>query len=223
MKKMKKIGLLVLMAMMIWCLAGSTGMAAGRVTLKLSSSRISLVKGKKKTLKAVVKGTRSKVTWKSSRPSVASVSKSGKITAKKAGTAVITAKVKGVKKTCKVTVTNPPKASFKKLKGKSFAYKNSRFLYEISFGKSNNRVYLGVWNPSGTSASYEDFQFKIKEGQKNYTIKGLRTGYKYKLTLTPASNSVKVTLRCSKSSYSYFNLSKKFSYSGKSSNVSYVN
>ena len=47
MKKMKKIGLLVLMAMMIWCLAGSTGMAAGKVTLKLSSSRISLVKGKK--------------------------------------------------------------------------------------------------------------------------------------------------------------------------------
>lgn len=83
MKKMKKIGLLVLMAMMIWCLAGSTGMAAGKVTLKLSSSRISLVKGKKKTLKAVVKGTRSKVTWKSCRPSVASVSKSGKITAKK--------------------------------------------------------------------------------------------------------------------------------------------
>mgnify|MGYP006070481083 FL=1 len=219
MKKMKKMRIMLLLAAMIWCLAGSTGMAASKVTLKLSASKVTLVKGKTKTLKASVKGTRSKVTWKSSRPSVASVSKNGKITAKKAGTAVITAKVKGVKKTCKVTVSNPPKISYKKLRGKSFAYKNSKFLYKIYFGKSNNKVYLGVWNPSGTSASYEDFQFYVKEGRSTYTLTGLRSRYKYKLVLTPGSNSVKVNLRCAKTSYAYFNINKKFSYSGKSNRV----
>jgi len=52
------------------------------------------------------KGTVAKgITWKSSKPSVISVSSSGKITAKKAGKATITAKVKGgvtVKKTITV-------------------------------------------------------------------------------------------------------------------------
>ena len=60
------------------------------------------ITGKKNTSKAAItKG----ITWKSSKPSVLSVSKSGKITAKKAGKATITAKIKGgvtVKKTITV-------------------------------------------------------------------------------------------------------------------------
>ena len=69
---------------------------------KLSKSKVSLAAGKSYTLK--MSGTKRKVTWKSSKPSVASV-KNGKVTAKKAGTAKITAKVLGKSFTCKVTVT----------------------------------------------------------------------------------------------------------------------
>lgn len=56
-------------------------------------------------LKAAVKGQSKKVTWKSSNPSVATVSKSGKVTAKKDGTTTITATANGVSTKCTVKVT----------------------------------------------------------------------------------------------------------------------
>lgn len=58
------------------------------------------------TLKAVVTGNSQEVIWKSSNSAVAEVS-NGKITAKKAGTAVITATANGISKTCTVTVKAP--------------------------------------------------------------------------------------------------------------------
>lgn len=71
-------------------------------TVKLSATKKTLTVGKSFTLS--VKGTKKKVTWSSSKKSVASVSAKGKVTAKKAGTATITAKVEGKSYTCKVTV-----------------------------------------------------------------------------------------------------------------------
>ena len=56
-------------------------------------------------------GTSRKVTWSSSAPSVASVNKKGKITARRTGKATITAKVNGVKYKCKVTVKARSKTS----------------------------------------------------------------------------------------------------------------
>lgn len=44
------------------------------------------------------------IQWKSSKPAIAKVSKNGKVTAKRAGTAKITAKIKSKKLTCKVTI-----------------------------------------------------------------------------------------------------------------------
>ncbi|MCR5766862.1 MAG: Ig-like domain-containing protein [Lachnospiraceae bacterium] len=60
--------------------------------IKLSKDTLNIKKGKKSTLKAVLTGDLkgSKVTWTSSNPKVAKVSKKGKITAKKYGTAIIT-------------------------------------------------------------------------------------------------------------------------------------
>lgn len=67
-----------------------------------------LVKGKKYQLKSTVspkKASEKKVSYKSSKKSVASVSKTGKITAKKAGTAKITVTAKdGSKKNAVITV-----------------------------------------------------------------------------------------------------------------------
>ena len=59
------------------------------------------IMGGKNTTKANIPKN---VTWKSSKPSVISVKTNGKITAKKAGKAVITAKIKGLK-TVKKTIT----------------------------------------------------------------------------------------------------------------------
>lgn len=79
--------------------------------IKLNKTKLSLKKGKTYTLKATVTPkdcTDKSVKWKSSKSSVVKVDANGKVTAKKAGTATITATTKnGLKATCKITVTDP--------------------------------------------------------------------------------------------------------------------
>lgn len=72
-------------------------------TIKLNKKEVSLYPTQSYTLKATVAGRSNKVTWKSSKESVATV-KDGKVTAHKAGTATITATANGKTATCKVTV-----------------------------------------------------------------------------------------------------------------------
>ena len=69
-------------------------------TIKLNYSSATLEVGKTKTL--AVSGTKSKVTWSSSKKSVATVSTGGKVTAKAAGTATIYATVAGKRLSSKI-------------------------------------------------------------------------------------------------------------------------
>lgn len=71
-------------------------------TVKLNKTNIVLLKGKTCQLKLY--NTSRKVTWSSSNRSIATVSKSGKVTAKNKGKATITAKAGTKKYTCKVIV-----------------------------------------------------------------------------------------------------------------------
>lgn len=73
-------------------------------TIKLNKKNITLNVGKTYALK--ITGTNKKVTWSSNKKSVATVNSKGKITAKKKGTAKITAKVGNKKYTCTVKVNN---------------------------------------------------------------------------------------------------------------------
>lgn len=84
---------------------------------KLSNTRLSVYTKTSKQLK--LKGTSRKVTWSSSAPSVVSVNKKGKITARRTGKATISAKVNGVKYKCKVTVKARSKKSSGQSSGKS--------------------------------------------------------------------------------------------------------
>ena len=79
-------------------------MAPKKITNVAAS--ITLNRGKSKTLtpKLSPSGSQAKITYVSSNKSVASVSSSGKITAKKKGKAVITVKAGNVSVKCKVTV-----------------------------------------------------------------------------------------------------------------------
>ncbi len=79
-------------------------------SITISPATLTLEPGKTQTLKATIQpsdATNKAVTWTSSNTSVVTVSTSGKVTAKAAGTSTITATAKdgsGVKGTCKVTV-----------------------------------------------------------------------------------------------------------------------
>ena len=88
--------------------------------LALSLDAFSFNKGDKKTLTATLNGAKlsaKKVKWTSSDGKVTSV-KSGKVTGKKAGTAVITASYKGETARCLVVVTNYKKVKSLKLNKK---------------------------------------------------------------------------------------------------------
>ncbi len=84
----------------------STPAKVSSTKVTLNRSKVCLVKGKSVKIKGVMApaSTTDKLTWSSSKKSVATVS-NGKITAKKVGTATITATTSSGKKiTCKVTV-----------------------------------------------------------------------------------------------------------------------
>lgn len=88
-----------------------------KVTVKAAAKKISISKksatlkvGKKLTLK-LKNAKASKVKWSSSKKKVATVSKKGVVKAKKSGKATITAKYKGKKYKCKITVKAKKKAS----------------------------------------------------------------------------------------------------------------
>ena len=68
----------------------------------INKTFITLPKKNSYTLK--IKGTKKKIKWSSSKKKVAVVTKSGKVIAKKSGTAYVTAKVNGQKLKCKVSV-----------------------------------------------------------------------------------------------------------------------
>ena len=98
-----------LLAMGLLALSPSNAYATAKKAPKLSATSKTALKGKTFTLKVKNIG-KSKVKWTSSNKKVATVSKAGKVTAKKAGTATITAKVGKKKLTCKVTVKGLTKA-----------------------------------------------------------------------------------------------------------------
>lgn len=80
-------------------------MAAAKSAPKLNRKKATLRVGASLQLK--VKGTKKKVKWTTSRKKIATVTQKGKVTAKKVGTAKITAKVSKKKLVCKITVIKP--------------------------------------------------------------------------------------------------------------------
>ena len=80
---------------------------AGESSIKLSNSKLTLKAGKQKTLK--MKGTNEKITWKSSKKSVATVNSNGVVKAKRKGKATITATIGAITRKCVVTVQSVPK------------------------------------------------------------------------------------------------------------------
>lgn len=114
-KRLAAVGLASVLAITTACIPSTNADAASAkkvksVSLKIGKKKVTkktytLKKGKKATIKVTVTPAKAKkkVTFKSSKKSVATVSKKGKVTAKKAGTAKITVTVTGKNKKKKTT------------------------------------------------------------------------------------------------------------------------
>lgn len=104
----KKIGILIALTIVISITAPNflpvfnSVQTVNAATIKIDKKELELFVGD--TYKLKISGTKKKVTWKSSKTSVATVSKQGTVTTKSEGAATITATVSGKKFTCKVTV-----------------------------------------------------------------------------------------------------------------------
>ncbi len=100
--KRKVCSLFLCLALVASCLLTPDAVMAKKKKPKLNKTKVTLFKGK--TVKLKVKNTKKKVKWSSNKKKIATVNRKGKVTAKKAGVAKITAKVGKKKLTCKVTV-----------------------------------------------------------------------------------------------------------------------
>lgn len=132
----------------------------------ISKKSATLAVGKTLTLK--MKNTKKKVTWSSSKNSVATVSNKGKVKAIKAGKAKITAKVSGKKYTCKVTVKNAnSKASSVKFgvsDGGDFVKGTSKANISFKLKYTSTAVKVRVQTVSGTTVYTKTFA-KCKENK----------------------------------------------------------
>jgi uncharacterized protein YjdB len=147
---------------------------AKKVTL--SSKKVYVVKGKSVTVQATVtpSNTTDKVTWSTSNKKIATV-KNGKITAKKKGTATITAKAGSKKATVKVTVaskaTKSTKVTLNKKKATLKVKKTLTLKATMKPAKSTDTL---KWSSSNKKVAKVDKFGKVtavKKGTATITVK----------------------------------------------------
>lgn len=152
---------------------GVTPQVDAATKVKLNKTSATLYVGSSTTLK--ITGTSKKVTWSSNKTSVATVSSKGKVTAKKAGTAVVTAKVSGKKYTSKITVKNP----YLNAKTKTLTVGQT---YTLKLTGTKDKI----WSSSNTSVATVSSLGKVtakKAGTAVITVKGSNGKY-YSATIT---------------------------------------
>lgn len=141
-------------------------------TIKLDKKSESVYAKESFVLKATITGKEDKASFKSSNSSVASVDKNGKVTAKKKGTATITATANGVSTECKVTVKSVPSGSTtskKTVTNPQTGKKEEVVVVKPSTPSSNESGSSGLGNSNSTltaSISYDAINLINQERSK---------------------------------------------------------
>ena len=146
-------------------------------SIELDKTTLTLENGKKGTLKATITSgstTDNSITWSSTNTAVATVDSEGNVTAKKAGTATITAKTKsGKKASCKVTVEEPVAGI--KLNKTTITMDNKRAtILGVTITPTNATNKTVTWSSSNTSIATVEKNGRVtakKEGTATITVK----------------------------------------------------
>lgn len=126
-------------------ITANTGGYKVKTTVKVSNPKLSYKSASiwaGKTLQLKVTGGVGTVKWKSSNTKVATVSSKGKVTAKKAGSATISATVSGVTLKCKVTVKGPQLSATKKslIAKQTYSLKVNGATSKVKWSSTNSKV-----------------------------------------------------------------------------------
>ena len=166
--------------------------AVCKITVKVPATKVTMntkkvyiVKGSTISLKAVMtpSGTTDKIKWSTSKSYVATV-KSGKVKAKKTGTAVITAKASsGKKATCKVyVVKKAKKAASVKLDKKKVSIKKGGWILLSAVLKPESATDTVNWKSSNKKVASVDAYGFVKAKKKGKATITVTTGNGKKVT-----------------------------------------
>ena len=147
MKKWKKILISLMTVFVLAILPAESAIPAGTVCVaeaapRISSSKLTMIKGQSKALKINGLKKGQKITWKSSNSKIITVNKAGKLQAKAKGSATITGTVSKRKYTCKVTVQAPKlnKTAVTLKVGQTYQLKLSGTNQKITWKSSNSKI-----------------------------------------------------------------------------------
>ena len=147
MKKWKKILISLITVFVLAMLPAESAILPGTVCVteaapRISSSKLTMIKGQSRTLKITGLKKGQKITWKSSNSKIVAVNKAGKLQAKAKGSATITGTVSKRKYTCKVTVHAPKlnKTSITLKVGQTYQLKLSGTNQKITWKSSNSKI-----------------------------------------------------------------------------------
>ena len=135
-----------------------------KTKVTLNKTSLILENGESAVLTAA-SSTGHKVTWKSAKTSIASVSENGKVTAKKPGTTTVTAKVDGTSVNCKVTVKSP---TVRLMPSKISLYRREKYKLKVS---STSKT-TPVWKTNKKSVATVDETGKVT-AVKHVTVDGV--------------------------------------------------
>ena len=155
-------------------------------TYKLTKTKLTLTAGKSATIK-LRNAKASKVKWSTSNKKVATVSK-GKITAKKKGTATITAKYGRIKYNCKVTVKAKPAKKVSISKKSASMTVGSKLTLKLKNAKAS-KVKWSSSNKKIATVSSKGVVTAKKKGKATITAK--YGSKKYKCTITVKAKAKK--------------------------------
>ncbi|MBQ6844424.1 MAG: Ig-like domain-containing protein [Agathobacter sp.] len=179
MKYVKRIVSLLLMFVMVCSLLAPIGevQAATKKKVAINKTTLTMIKGDKYQLKVSNVKT-SKVKWSTSNKKIVTVDKKGKVTAKKKGTATVTAKVGKKSYKCKITVIYKPVIN----KTKVSIYNGYTYQLKLSNAKASEIK----WSTSNKKIAKVDKNGKVtgvKKGTATITAKVANKSFKCKVTV----------------------------------------